>query len=219
MSTKEDMTIVMPLELRGIEVVLRPLVLDDAAALAEAASESREHYRFNPVPEGLDSARAYIDRALRQRREGRRMPFTVLWRNRVVGSTSYSDFQPWEWPAGSEKLRVDRPDAVEVGYTWLAASAQRTRCNTEAKYLLLTHAFDAWRVHRVSLRTDERNSRSRLAIERLGARFEGIRLADMPAQDGTVRNSAFYSILQSEWPEVRKRLESFLQGHTLKSET
>ena len=146
------------------------------------------------------------------------MPFTVLWRNRVVGSTSYSDFQPWEWPAGSEKQRVDRPDAVEVGYTWLAASAQRTRCNTETKYLLLTHAFEVWRVRRVSLRTDERNSRSRRAIERLGAQFEGIRRADMPGQDDTVRNSAFYSILQSEWPEVRKRLESFLQGHMLKNE-
>ena len=106
--------------------------------------------------------------------------------------------------------RTDRPDAVEVGSTWLAASAQRTRCNTEAKYLLLAHAFEGWEVHRVSLRTDERNERSRRAIERLGAQFEGIRRVDMPGQDGTVRNSACYSIVRAEWPAVRDRLQGFL---------
>ena len=166
----------------------------DAEAFAAAAAESREHYDFNPVPDGLANARRYIERALRQRDDGRRMPFTVVWRNRVVGSTSYSEFQPWEWPAPSQMQRLDQPDAVEVGYTWLAASAQRTRCNTEAKWLLFTHAFDVWNVYRVCLRTDERNARSRRAIERLGARFEGIRRADMPGQDGTVRNSAFYCV-------------------------
>ena len=208
------MSISMPLELRGIEVVLRPMSVDDAEAFAAAASESREHYRFNPVPDGLAEARGYIERALRQRDDGRRMPFTILWRNRVVGSTSYSEFQPWEWPAGSQMQRVGQPDAVEVGYTWLAASAQRARCNTEAKYLLLTHAFEVWNVYRVSLRTDERNARSRLAIERLGARLEGIRRADMPGQDGTVRNSAFYSIVGAEWPAVRERLRSLLARET-----
>ena len=85
---------------------------------------------------------------------------------------------------------------------WLAASAQRTRCNTEAKYLLLSHAFDVWRVHRVSLKTDERNTKSRRAIERLGAVFDGVRRADMPGQDGSVRNSAYYSIVPGEWPTV-----------------
>ncbi len=83
---------------------------------------------------------------------------------------------------------------VEIGSTWLAVSAQRTWCNTEAKYLLLSHALDVWKVHRVALKTDERNARSRRAIERLGARFEGVRRADMPGQDGSVRSSAYYSI-------------------------
>lgn len=202
----------MPSELRGTEVVLRPLSVDDAEALALAASESREHYRFNPVPDGLNGATAYVGRALRQRDEGWRIPFTILWGERVVGSTSYSDLRPWEWPAGSDRQRTDRPDSVEVGYTWLAASAQRTRCNTEAKYLLLTHAFDAWNVYRVSLRTDERNARSRAAIERLGATFEGVRRADMPGQDGCVRNSAFYSIVRTESPVVKDRMPSLLAG-------
>jgi RimJ/RimL family protein N-acetyltransferase len=93
---------------------------------------------------------------------------------------------------------------------WLAASAQRTRCNTEAKSLLFTYAFEVWNVYRVSLRTDERNARSRRAIERLGARFEGIRRADMPGQDDVVRNSAFYSIVRDEWSEVRARLRESL---------
>ncbi len=202
--------LVMPFELRGVEVVLRPLSMDDAEALAVAAAESREHYRFSPVPNGLEEARRSVERALRQRDAGQRLPFTILWHDRIVGTTSYSDFQPWEWPTGCAMQRADRPDVVEVGYTWLAASAQRTRCNTEAKYLLFAYAFEVWEVHQVSLRTDERNERSRRAIERLGTRFEGIRRADMPGRDGTVRNSAFYSIVRAEWSEVRDRLKGFL---------
>lgn len=200
----------MPAALQGVEVVLRALSMDDAEALATAAAASREHYRYNPVPQGLGEAQHYIARALRQRDAGQRWPFTILWQDRVVGTTSYADFQPWEWPAGARLQRTDRPDVLEVGYTWLAASAQRTRCNTEAKTLLFTHAFDVWEVHRVSLRTDERNERSRRAIERLGARFEGIRRADMPGRDGSIRHSAHYSIIRTEWPAIRERLQHLL---------
>src|SRR5262245_10167059 len=139
------------------------------------------------------------------------MPFAIEWHDRVVGSTSYLDIQQWRWPAGSPLQRTDYPDSVEIGATWLSASAQRTRCNTEAKYLMQVHAFEVWRVHRVALKTDERNMRSRQAIERLGARFEGIRRADMPAQDGTVRSSAYYSIVPAEWPAIREKLEAALQ--------
>jgi RimJ/RimL family protein N-acetyltransferase len=139
------------------------------------------------------------------------MPFAILWRDRIVGTTSYYDFQQWDWPAGCSLQRSGRPDVVEIGYTWLAASAQRTRCNTETKYLLLAHAFDVWQVHRVAFRTDERNARSRRAIERLGAKFDGTLRADKPATDCTVRNSAFYSILRGEWDEVKRRLEAFLK--------
>jgi len=196
--------------LRGQTVTLRPLAADDAPALATAASESRREFGYIGVPDGVEEARRYIETALADREAGRRLPFAILWHDRVVGSTSYLDLQRWRWPAGSPLQRTDDPDAVEIGSTWLAASAQRTRCNTEAKYHLLSHAFDVWRVYRVALKTDERNAVSRRAIERLGATFEGIRRADMPAPDGSVRNSAYYSILRAEWSDVRKKLEDAL---------
>src|SRR5439155_13335095 len=196
--------------LRGRTVTLRLLSLADATALAMAASESRDQYVYTRVPDGVEDAKRYIETALADHEIGRRIPFAIIWHDRIVGSTSYLDIQQWRWPPGSPLQRTDYPDSVEIGSTWLAASAQRTRCNTEAKYLLLSHAFEVWRVHRVCLKTDERNARSRRAIERLGAAFEGVRRADMPAQDGSVRSSAYYSIVPAEWPAVRKRLEETL---------
>jgi RimJ/RimL family protein N-acetyltransferase len=99
---------------------------------------------------------------------------------------------------------------VEIGATWLAADAQRTRINTEAKLLMLEHAFDRWRVHRVSLMTDARNERSRNAIMRLGARFDGVLRAARPASDGAIRDTAAFSILDSEWPAIRAKLQARL---------
>ena len=114
----------------------------------------------------------------------------------------------WEWSRGGV-----HPDAVEIGSTWLTASAQRTPINTEAKLLMLTHAFEVWEVLRVTLKTDARNARSRDAILRLGARFDGVLRAHMPAYDiAEPRDSAFYSILASEWPSVRDRLTASLAG-------
>ena len=208
------MDVIQPVVLRGRTVTLHPLAVGAAATLAAAASESRHQYDYTRVPDGVDEAQRYIETALADQEAGRRMPFAIVWHDRVVGSTSYLDLQRWRWPAGSPLQRTDRPDAVEIGSTWLAASAQRTRCNTEAKYLLLSHAFEVWDVHRVSLRTDERNAQSRRAIERLGAMLEGLRRADMPGQDGSVRTSAYYSILRTEWPAVRERLEDALARET-----
>jgi len=196
--------------LRGQTVTLRLLSFADATALAMAASESRDQYVYTRVPDGVEDAKRYIEMALADHEIGRRIPFAIIWHDRIVGSTSYLDVQQWRWPPRSPLQRTDRPDAVEIGATWLAASAQRTRCNTEAKHLLLSHAFDVWQVHRVSLKTDERNARSRRAIERLGAMFEGVRRGDMPGQDDTVRSSAYYSIMRAEWPAVRKTLEDAL---------
>ena len=204
------MTDIKRLVLRGQTVTLRPLATADAGPMALAASESRQQFAFTRVPDGIEDAHRYIDAALADRDTGRRLPFAILWHERVVGSTSYLDLQRWRWPGASPHQRAELPDALEIGSTWLAASAQRTRCNSEAKYLLLCNAFDVWEVHRVALKTDERNAQSRRAIERLGARFEGVRRADMPGQDGTVRNSAYYSILRAEWPGVRKTLETAL---------
>ena len=204
------MTIDAALTLRGATVTLRPLAATDADALAAAAAESREPYGYTRVPDGVEDARRYIALALTERDAGRRLPFAIIWRDRLVGSTSYLEIQHWRWPPGSALQRTDQPDVVDIGATWLAASVRRTRCNTEAKLLMLSHAFDVWGVHRVALKTDERNAASRRAIERLGARFEGVRRADMPGQDGSVRHSAYYSIVQAEWPAVRKGLEDAL---------
>lgn len=198
-----------PVFLQGRHVVLRPLRMEDAEALATAA-ESRQHYGFTEVPDGVDDARRFIADANDLAAAGERMAFAVEWNGVVVGTSSFWEMRPWRWPLGSSRQRSAIPDVVEIGSTWYAARAQRTLVNTEAKLLMLGHAFDVWNVHRVALRTDVRNVRSRSAIERLGARFEGIRRADLPGMDGTVRDSAYFSIVLAEWPEVRARLTARL---------
>jgi len=118
----------------------------------------------------------------------------------------------WAWPGGHVRHNRPHADVCEIGYTWLAHSAVRTAANTEAKLLMLTHAFQAWEMLRVCLHTDERNQRSRTAIERIGGKFEGILRSHRLAVDCTPRNSARYSILASEWPEVKQRLAARLNA-------
>ena len=201
------------LTLAGRHVRLEPLTLAHVPALVAAASESRATYLYSVVPEGADAMRAYVETAIDARAAGEHLPFATVrvGDGRVIGSTRFSDVAPWTWPAGSPHQRHGRPDAPEIGHTWLAASAQRTGANTEAKLLMLRHAFEVWDVHLVRLRTDRRNQRSRTAIERLGARFEGVRRADRPGVDGTVRDSAFYSITRDEWPAARDRITRLLR--------
>lgn len=193
------------------EFLLRPLAPSDASGLCAAATENRSQYLFNHVPDSVEATSTYIEAALAKRREGWRYPFAILKADKVVGTTSYSGYECWEWPKHTGKTTSLTPDVCEVGYTWLAGSAQRTRCNTACKYLLFEHAFEVWGVYRISIRTDERNLRSRRAIERVGGVFEGIKRADKPGWDGVVRNSAFYSIVNSEWPELKTRLLSLNQ--------
>lgn len=195
-----------PPRLTGYGVQLEPLGYHHGPGLVAAAAESREHYGYNPVPNGEEETAAYIEAALAAQLDGERMPFAIRWHGDIVGTTSYWELKPWRWPAGSSMQRLDRPDAVEVGSTWLSASAIGTACNTASKLLLLAHAFEVWHVHRVSFRTDVRNTRSRRAIEMLGATMEGIRRAHQPGEDGTVRDSALYSVVASEWADVRARI-------------
>ncbi len=129
---------------------------------------------------------------------------------RVIGSTRFWNLEFWPWPDGHPLGGRDGPDACEIGHTWLSPSAIRTGANTEAKYLMLRHAFEAWQVHRVCLHTDARNERSRAAMERMGARFEGVLRAHRMAADLTVRDSARYSVVAGEWPAVKARLEGYL---------
>ena len=206
-------SVVSPVTLEGRWVRLEPLGRGHAAGLLAAASGSRDTYGFTTVPGTAAETTAYIGGALAEQAAGRALPFATIDRARgaVVGCTRLFNIEFWPWPAGNPNQRgVDRPDAAEIGWTWLAAFAQRTSINTEAKLLMLAHAFDVWRVHRVSLMTDARNQRSRNAILRLGARFDGVLRAARPASDGAIRDTAAFSILEAEWPAVRANLEARL---------
>jgi len=202
---------VQPVVLEGRHVRLEPLALDHARALLAAASGPRDTYGFTTVPPDEPSMLRYIEAALRDQEAGRALPFATVAKatGRVVGSTRFGNIEYWAWPAGNPYQRgEDLPDVVEIGWTWLAAESQRTPINTEAKLLMLTHAFETWRVHRVSLMTDARNERSRRAILRVGAQFDGVIRAQRMAFDGTIRDTAAFSILESEWPTVKRQLQS-----------
>ena len=206
--TAERPTRVRPVVLEGRHVRLEPLELGHAGALLAVAGGPRETYGFTTVPADEPAMLRYIETALRDQE-----PFATFApaTGRVVGSTRFGNIEFWPWPPGNPNQRgEDRPDAVEIGWTWLGAAAQRTAVNTEAKLLMLTHAFEEWRVHRVSFMTDSRNERSRNAILRLGARFDGILRAQRPASDGGIRDTAAFSILESEWPMIRRQLQSRL---------
>jgi RimJ/RimL family protein N-acetyltransferase len=197
-----------PVVLAGRHVRLEPLTLAHTAALAAAGAGDRSTFGLTPVPDDESGASAYIAGLLADAAAGSALPFaTVLPDGEVVGATRFLDLQ--YWPLGDDR-GAGVPVVAEIGGTWLVPKVQRTAVNTEAKLLMLTHAFETWRVRRVSLKTDARNSRSRAAIERLGARFDGILRAHMPAADAGLRDSAYYSILDTEWPEVRTGLVSRL---------
>jgi RimJ/RimL family protein N-acetyltransferase len=192
-------------ELRSRDVVLEPLALSHVDALLAAASEERATYAFTLVPHDRASTLDYVEAALTDARAGDALPFAVRLPadGRVVGSTRFLDIEDWDG--------TGVPNAVEIGSTWLAASTQGTRVNPAMKLLMLAHAFDTWNVERVTFKTDARNERSRRAIAKLGAQFEGIRRAHKIASDGTVRDSAYFSIIRAEWPSVRARLAERLE--------
>ncbi len=207
---------------RGFEnrfVRLEPLSLDHVDALLAAATRDRSTFQLAPVPRDRAEMLDYVTRALADEQAGRALPFAVVRADpeEVVGSIRLMSLEWWSWPAGPilvpgepRRAGADSPDVAEIGHAWLEPSAQRTPINTSACLLLLTHAFDVWRVHRLILKTDARNQRSRAAITRLGAQLEGILRAHLPAADGVVRDTAMFSIVRSEWEGVRKRLESTL---------
>jgi RimJ/RimL family protein N-acetyltransferase len=198
--------------LQGHRVRLEPLSVDHVAALSKAAAESRETYGLTSVPDGEAGIREYVLRALEDTARGFFVPFATvdLVRGRVVGATRFGNLERWTWPAPPPDPRPAGLDAVEIGWTWLAASAQRSHVNSAAKLLMLTHAFEAWRVRRVTLKTDARNLRSRAAIERIGGRLDGVLRGHMPASDGGARDTAYFTILESEWPGAKEKLEALV---------
>ena len=192
-----------PVVLAGRRVRLEPLAPDHVPGLVAAASEDRATFNWTPVPEGEEAFRGNVAFAEEERAAGRRLVFATveIAAGRPVGSTSYLD--PQIWPGGAP----GHLDSIEIGATWLAASAQRTAVNTEAKLLMLVYAFETFGVHRVVLNTDARNERSRAAIERIGATFEGVLHSFRYGVEGTPRDTATFAVTARDWPGVRARLE------------
>ncbi|MBS0194714.1 MAG: GNAT family N-acetyltransferase [Proteobacteria bacterium] len=187
-----------PLTLAGRNVRLEPLAREHAAALGEAARDGelwKLWYTSAPSPESAD---AYVQQALRDADAGLSLPFVVRDANAaIVGSTRY--------------CHVDaRNRRLEIGYTWYAARVQRTGLNTEAKWLLLRHAFETLDCIAVEFRTNWFNQRSRAAIARLGAKQDGVLRAHQIMPDGSYRDTVVFSILASEWPGVRAHLRFLL---------
>jgi len=190
-----------PVTLTGDLVTLEPLHPDHADALVAAAGDGRlwEHwYTSVPAPEGM---RAEIDRRLAEQAAGTMLPFTVRRAGgAVVGMTTYMDVDP-------------QTPRLEIGSTWTARSAQRTGVNTESKLLLLAHAFDVLGCVAVEFRTQWHNRQSRTAIAALGAKQDGVLRNHRRAQDGTLRDTVVFSIIECEWPAVRSALRHRLARH------
>jgi len=184
-----------PVTLDSEAVRLEPLTLAHADALRAAAADGRLWtLRFTSVPEP-DQTETYIEAALQGARDGHMLPFAVRERatGTIVGSTRYHDIVP----------SVER---LEIGYTWYAASRQRTPLNTTCKLMLMTYAFETLGAQLVGWRTDNFNFRSQRAIERLGARKDGVLRHHALRRDGTVRDTVMYSLAAGEWPEVKAHL-------------
>lgn len=190
---------IAPITLEGKHVRLEPLSEGHHAALTEVGLDE-ELWRWIPTPvRTREEMATYIRTALDEQARGVSLPFAIVEKTggRAIGSTRYSN--------------IDRGHKrVEIGWTWVARRWQRTPINTETKYLLLRHAFETLGCIRVELKTDSLNERSRAAILRIGAREEGIFRNHMITASGRIRHSVYFSIIDSEWPEVKTRLESKL---------
>lgn len=186
-----------PVTLESDHVILRPMRADDAPHFA-AIGLDESIWRYMPFrPTGTESFEKWVAAALEEMAAGRAVAFTIVDKatESVAGSTRYFDFH-----GGSRGL--------EIGWTWLAPKFQRTAVNTHCKYLLLRHAFESLGANRVQLKTDGRNEKSKTAIQRIGAKYEGILRKHMLLPDGHIRDTAFFSVIAEEWPEVKRALEA-----------
>ncbi|HTA03100.1 MAG TPA: GNAT family protein [Streptosporangiaceae bacterium] len=204
-------------ELCGRHVRLEPLQPRHLAGLVAASAGDPDLYRMSKVPVGDAEVAKAIEVASAARRAGTAAPFAVirLADEVVIGSTRLFDLDWWAWPPGHPRHGHDGPDTCEIGHTWLTKSAIRTGANTEMKRLMLTFAFETWEVQSVCFHTDARNERSRRALGRIGARYEGILRAHRLAADDQPRNSARFSITATDWPAVRAHLDELSQDRLL----
>lgn len=179
---------------------LEPLSIEHTQGLVDATQDGELwNIRVTSAPHP-DQVIAYIEQALQQREQQQRQAFAVIntQTGKVLGTTSYHDIVP----------NIQR---LEIGYTWYAASVQRTHVNTTCKFLLLSHAFEDLNAELVGFRTDNFNYRSQRAIERLGAKKDGVLRHHQPRKDGTVRDTVMYSIRAGEWAEIKAHLQDLLQ--------
>ena len=190
-----------PVVLEGVNVRLEPLSRKHLTGLCEVGLEE-QLWRWIPTPvRTADDMAAYVDLALKEQANGVSLPFAQMEKatGRAIGSTRY--------------MNIDRVHhRVEIGCTWIGREWQRTAANTEAKYLLLGHAFETLGCMRVELKTDSLNDKSRAAILRIGAKEEGIFRNHMMTSTGRIRHTVYFSVIDSEWPEVKSRLERKLNG-------
>jgi RimJ/RimL family protein N-acetyltransferase len=186
--------------LEGAHVRLEPLGLHHVDALTKVAVDSQIWQFTTVVIRSADDMRKYIETALSWQSAGTAVPFVTIDRHshQVIGSTRFANI---DW---------DHRHA-EIGWTWLNPKWWRTAINTEAKYLMLRHAFENWKCIRVELKTHAKNARSRAAILRLGAKEEGTLRRQLIQPDGSYRDTVYYSILDDEWPDVKRRLEEILR--------
>jgi N-acetyltransferase len=199
--------------LQGKHTRLEPLDHRHIDGLVAAAGDDAALYQWSPVPRGKVEAATYVSTALAWRDAGTSVPFAIVRDedNAILGSTRFWNIERWAWPPSHPSHGRRSPDACEIGYTWLTRPALRTVINTEAKFLMLTHAFEVWQVLRICFHTDARNQRSRAAIERIGGQFEGILRAHRIAADYIPRDSVRYSIIAAEWPAVKQRLLQLME--------
>lgn len=187
--------------LRGTRVMLEPLSLAQAVELATAAGEDRATYGFTPVPSGLEAMKQQIAELI-DSEDVVAFAQKEIATDRFVGMTRFMTIR--------SRASAPAPYAVEIGGTWLSASAQRSGLNTEAKFLLLNYAFEEWNVSRVELKTDVRNERSKAAILRLGATFEGVLRHYQPSlvagEEERYRDTAMFSVVDDEWPRVKAHI-------------
>lgn len=198
--------------LTGMHIRLEPLDHRHIDGLAAASALDPTLYQWSPVPQGTLEATRYIDAALALRDAGTAIPFPTvrIEDGAVLGSTRFFDIERWAWPQSHPRHGLPTPDVCEIGYTWLGRSAIRTPANTEAKLLMLTHAFETWQVLRVCFHTDARNDRSATAIQRIGGKFEGVLRSHRMAADFIARDSKRFSIVASEWPDAKFHLIQLL---------
>jgi N-acetyltransferase len=201
-SAMTPLHIMTPLTLEGAVVRLEPIRREHAELFWQAAKDSLDIFQWIPysmkVPEDFDRL---VEKALAEQERGESVVFATIKRasGRVIGSTRFMNID-----------RVNR--RVEIGSTWIAPAWQRTAVNTEAKYLMLRHAFEVWQCFRVELKTDAMNQKSRNAILRIGAKEEGTLRKHVLTWTGRVRDSVYFSILDTEWPEVKAKLGTRLRS-------